>query len=337
MEKPKVDAAGSSDAESNHSQSPPLPYLNPEFLKSPSARIIRILAEYLEPEERLRRARIKDTIVFFGSARSTSPERAQAMIDQVNAAIEQAGGLTPELEAARERASYAARLARYYQDAVELARRVTEWSKGLTGHHHFIVCSGGSGGMMEAANRGAALAHGKTIGLNIQLPHAHFSAFQPVVGTPFEGLEATPAARELRLYQAEHLLRQYGFTWDELPFESDGNLPLDDDPKMAWAVAHPERFPVELQSAPYEVLLRVPGIGPKAARTLVVQRRRCVFRGGRDLGHAGVDVVRAGYFLTVRGRRLTGALPPRQLRLFPAGKHLTQATWKTATPPCAYR
>ena len=169
------------------------------------------------------------------------------------------------------------------------------------------------------------------------LHHAHFSAFQPVVGTPFEGLEATPAARELRLYQAEHLLRQYGFTWDELPFESDGNLPLDDDPKMAWAVAHPERFPVELQSAPYEVLLRVPGIGPKAARTLVVERRRCVFRGGRDLGHAGVDVVRAGYFLTVRGRRLTGALPPRQLRLFPAGKHLTQATWKTATPPCAYR
>jgi uncharacterized protein (TIGR00730 family) len=62
------------------------------------------------------------------------------------------------------------KLARYYQDAVELARRVTEWSKGLTGNRHFIVCSGGSGGMMEAANRGAALAGGKTLGLNIDLP-----------------------------------------------------------------------------------------------------------------------------------------------------------------------
>jgi predicted DNA-binding helix-hairpin-helix protein len=172
---------------------------------------------------------------------------------------------------------------------------------------------------------------------NHLLHHSHFSAFQPVVGTPFEGLEATPAARELRLYQAEHLLRQYGFAWDELPFERDGNLPLDDDPKTAWALAHPERFPLELQTASYELLLRVPGIGPKAARTLVVERRRTVFRESRDLARAGVDVVRAGYFLTVRGRRLATALPPHQLRLFPAGKHLTQAVWKTSSPPCAYR
>jgi predicted DNA-binding helix-hairpin-helix protein len=169
------------------------------------------------------------------------------------------------------------------------------------------------------------------------LHHAHFSAFQPVAGTPFEGLPPTPAARELRLYQAEHLLRQYGFAWDELPFENDGNLPLDDDPKSAWASAHPERFPLELQTAPYEQLLRVPGIGPKAARTLVAERRRTIFRDRRDLTRAGVDVVRAGYFLTVRGRRVATALAPQQLRLFPAGKHLTQAVWKTSSPPCAYR
>jgi predicted DNA-binding helix-hairpin-helix protein len=169
------------------------------------------------------------------------------------------------------------------------------------------------------------------------LHHAHFSAFHPVAGTPFEGLPPTPAARELRLYQAEHLLRQYGFAWDELPFERDGNLPLDDDPKTAWASAHPERFPLELQTAPYELLLRVPGIGPKAARTLVTERRLTIFRDRRDLTRAGVDVVRAGYFLTVRGRRLATTLPPRQLRLFPAGKHLTQTVWKTSSPPCAYR
>jgi len=169
------------------------------------------------------------------------------------------------------------------------------------------------------------------------LHHAHFSAFQPVVGTPMEGRPSTPAARELRLYQAEHLLRQYGFAWEELPFETDGNLPLDDDPKTAWATAHPERFPIEIERASYAELIRVPGLGPAAARTLVTERRRTLMRGARDLERAGVDVVRAGYFLTLRGRRLATSLPPRQLRLFAPGQHLTQAAWKTTTPPCAYR
>jgi predicted DNA-binding helix-hairpin-helix protein len=169
------------------------------------------------------------------------------------------------------------------------------------------------------------------------LHHAHFSAFQPVVGTPMEDRPATPAARELRLYQAEHLLRQYGFTWEELPFERDGNLPLEEDPKTAWAVAHPERFPVELYRATYASLLRVPGIGPKAARTLIAVRTDTVIRGTRDLERAGVDVVRAGSFLTIRGRRVSTSMAPRQLSLFAPGQHLTQAAWKTSTPPCAYR
>ena len=149
----------------------PIPYLNTEFLKSPAARTIRILAEYLEPAERLRRARVRDTIVFFGSARALSPEEAAMQLKNVDDEIERAGSLTEELAETRTRAEVAVRLARYYQDAVELSRRLTEWSKSLTGNHDFIICSGGSGGMMEAANRGASLAGGKTIGLNIQLPH----------------------------------------------------------------------------------------------------------------------------------------------------------------------
>jgi predicted DNA-binding helix-hairpin-helix protein len=169
------------------------------------------------------------------------------------------------------------------------------------------------------------------------LRHAHFSAFQPVVGTPFEGRDPTPATREQRLYQAEHLMRQYGFDYDELVFAADGNLPLDDDPKTAWALAHPERFPVEACRAPYEMLVRVPGIGPGTARALVEGRRHTVIRWSGDLRAAGVDVTRAGWFLTVHGRRLSPSPAPRQLRLFPHGEHLTRAPFRTPVPPCAYR
>ena len=145
--------------DNDETQIPPVPLLNPNFLNSPPARALRILAEYLEPADRLRRARIRDTIVFFGSARSGSPEDAAQQLVQAKDEDE------------RARAEIAVKLARYYKDAEDLARRLTEWSKALTIDHEFVICSGGSGGMMEAANRGAALAGGKTIGLNIQLPH----------------------------------------------------------------------------------------------------------------------------------------------------------------------
>ena len=151
-----------------------VPYLNPEFLKSQEARLIRILAEYIEPATRLRRHRIRDTIVFFGSARSMSPELAAVDLDKVREEMKEAmkagNDISAELLAREASAEQAAKLARYYNDAMELARRVTEWSKSLTSSHHFIVCSGGSRGMMEAANRGASMARGETIGLNIQLP-----------------------------------------------------------------------------------------------------------------------------------------------------------------------
>jgi predicted DNA-binding helix-hairpin-helix protein len=169
------------------------------------------------------------------------------------------------------------------------------------------------------------------------LHHAHFSSFQPVVGTPMEGTPATVPIRELRLYQAEHLLRQYGFSYDDLVFEPDGNLALDRDPKTTWALRHPDSFPIEITSAPYEVLLRVPGIGPRAARALVTARRAVTVRDTLDLRRLGVDTVRAAWRLTLRGRRLDTRPAPEQLRLFPPGGHLTQAPYRTVVPPCAYR
>jgi predicted DNA-binding helix-hairpin-helix protein len=169
------------------------------------------------------------------------------------------------------------------------------------------------------------------------LHHAHFSAFQPVAATPMDGHRPTPYVRELRLYQAEHLMRGYGFRLEELVFEANGDLPLDQDPKTVWALAHPEHFPLEVMTAPHDLLLRVPGIGPAGARTIVSMRRRVTLRGVADLRKLGVDTTRAGHYLALRGRRLLPALPARQLGLFRHEDWFHDAPWKTAVPPCAFR
>ena len=104
--------------------------------------------------------------------------------------------------------------------------------------------------------------------------HSHFSAFRPIRDTPMEDVRATPALREFRLYQADYLMRGYGFGVEELAFDDGGNLPLTLDPKIAWALAHPELFPVEVRTASPTRLLRVPGIGPVAARRIVAERGR---------------------------------------------------------------
>ena len=114
-----------------------LAYLNPEFIESEAGRPLRILAEYLAPLRALEQARIHNTVVFFGSARITETGA----------------------------------FAQYYQDARELATQVTRWARSISEHDcHLVVCSGGGGGIMEAANRGAAEAGGRTVGFNIGLP-----------------------------------------------------------------------------------------------------------------------------------------------------------------------
>ena len=124
-----------------HGDRRPVAYLNEKFLNSPDARAIRILSEFLEPLAHFRRENIRDTVVFFGSAR-----------------IRETGPM-----------------ANYYQDARSLARLLTEWAEQFANStHRFVVCSGGGPGIMEAANRGASEAGGKTIGLNIGLPFEQF-------------------------------------------------------------------------------------------------------------------------------------------------------------------
>ncbi len=159
-------------------------YFNPEFLNSPDGRLLRILSEYQEPLSRFRREKIQDTVVFFGSARFASLPDAQNALT----ILEKPGSAKPAspdqqpgskdrdaLQAALKRAHAAVEMARYYEEARRLASMLTEWTLTLPGkRHRFVVTSGGGPGIMEAANRGAREAGGKTIGLNIRLPFEQY-------------------------------------------------------------------------------------------------------------------------------------------------------------------
>jgi predicted DNA-binding helix-hairpin-helix protein len=148
--------------------------------------------------------------------------------------------------------------------------------------------------------------------------HAHFSAFRPIRDTPLENVQATPALREHRLYQADNLMRRYRFDPAEIVFGSDGNLPLAADPKVAWALANPERFPVDVARASYSELLRVPGLGPVVARKIITIRRSTAIRNTTDLRRLGVIVERAAGFLSINGRRLAHERWKEQLTLWRA-------------------
>lgn len=144
-------------------------YNNLDFLNSAKARTIRILSEFYEPQARFARNKIRDTIVFFGSARI--PSRKVALENLKAAKKDKSAASKKKVD----RAMKMLEMSKYYEDAVELSKRLTKWSMSLpVDEKRFIVCSGGGPGIMEAANKGAHLAKGHSIGLNISIPFEQF-------------------------------------------------------------------------------------------------------------------------------------------------------------------
>ncbi|NMB89388.1 MAG: radical SAM protein, partial [Chloroflexi bacterium] len=137
----------------------------------------------------------------------------------------------------------------------------------------------------------------------LRLKRAYYSGFHPVQGTPLEGHPAVDPWRSHRLYQASFLLRDYGFDLEDFDFDPRGFLALGQDPKTAWAQAHLSGQPLEINRAGLAQLLRIPGIGPRGARTILASRRKAPLHRVEDLKALGIQVGRAAPFILIDGRR----------------------------------
>ncbi|NJN15096.1 MAG: radical SAM protein [Oscillochloris sp.] len=189
---------------------------------------------------------------------------------------------------------------RWDTDLIERLRWARDWQRegGMLGAGlatQFVVGAAGERDR-EILNAGSWLYR------DFGLRRVYFGAFRPVVGTPLEDGERTPAVRVQRLQQADWLLRRYGFLQGELPFAPDGDLPLHIDPKLAWALGRPEQFPLELNTASAEQLLRVPGLGPVSVERIIRLRRIGRFREREHLFNLGPQARKALDFVTFDGR-----------------------------------
>jgi predicted DNA-binding helix-hairpin-helix protein len=144
----------------------------------------------------------------------------------------------------------------------------------------------------------------------LKLKRTYYSAFIPIEDTPLENHKAENPWREHRLYQASFLLRDYGFAMEEMPFAPDGKLPLNKDPKTAWAELTLLHKPIELNKATREQLMLVPGIGPKGAESIIAARRRHKLTSLDDLQKLGIVAKKSAPYVL-----LDGKLPSYQMRL----------------------
>jgi uncharacterized protein (TIGR00730 family) len=155
-------------------QRAPKAYNDKDFLTSDEARTIRILAEFLEPEAKFKEENIEDTIVFFGSARIVPREAAKRELKKIETRISKIKKPKQDDFELNNQARMKLEFSKYYEDCQNLSHLVTTWAKTLDNKQRFVVCSGGGPGIMEAANKGAYLSGGKSIGLNISLPHEQY-------------------------------------------------------------------------------------------------------------------------------------------------------------------
>jgi len=227
---------------------------------------------------------------------------------QVERAMQLADRVSINLEAPNN--NRLAKLAPYKQFTKELLlplkwieeiRRTQPGHKGWNGHWPSSVTQFVAGGAGESDLE--LLTTTEYLYGQLGVRRAYFSAFNPILDTPMENQPPTPAIREHRLYQASFLMHDYGFGLEELPFEMDGRLPTQVDPKMAWAQRNLSESPIEVNRAERLTLMRIPGIGPKGAEAILRARRRAKIRDIASLKKMGVISERAAPYILFDGRR----------------------------------
>ena len=224
--------------------------------------------------------------------------RAMQLSNRVSVNLEAPNAL--RLERLAPRKNFAEELLQPLRWVEEIRQAQPKW-QGWNGHWPSVTTQFVVGAVGE--NDLELLSTTTALNRQVHLRRAYFSAFRPITDTPMENLAAESPVREQRLYQASFLLRDYGFDLEDLPFDADGKLPLDLDPKTAWAQTNLSAQPVEINLAGRQELLRIPGIGPVGAAAILSARQKGSLRNLEDLHKIGVNPTQAVPYILLDGRR----------------------------------